>query len=160
MNIRSLLSSILIGAVASARSMTPMATLATARLAGRRTPGQLVLLDRPLFKYGALAMGVGELFGDKMKSAPDRTVFLGLLARVMSAGVAGAALAPRGHERAGAAVAVVTAVPLAYLTLAGRKQAMASIGQTRSGLIEDLLVVAAGVAIVALSTRETSASGL
>lgn len=160
MNIRSLLSSILIGAVASARSMTPMATLATARMAGRRTPGQLVLLDRPLFKYGALAMGVGELFGDKMKSAPDRTVFLGLLARVMSAGVAGAALAPRGHERAGAAVAVVTAVPLAYLTLAGRKQAMASIGQTRSGLIEDLLVVAAGVAIVALSTRETPASGL
>ena len=160
MNIRSLLSSILIGAVASARSMTPMATLATARMAGRRTPGQLVLLDRPLFKYGALAMGVGELFGDKMKSAPDRTVFLGLLARVMSAGVAGAALAPRGHERAGAAVAVVTAVPLAYLTLAGRKQAMASIGQTRSGLIEDLLVVAAGVAIVALSTRETPARGL
>jgi uncharacterized membrane protein len=160
MNIRSLLSSILIGAVASARSMTPMATLATARLAGRRTPGQLVLLDRPLFKYGAMAMGVGELFGDKMKSAPDRTVFLGLLARVMSAGVAGAALAPRGHERAGAAVAVVTAVPLAYLTLAGRKQAMASIGQTRSGLIEDLLVVAAGVAIVALSTRQSPASGL
>ena len=160
MNIRSLLSSILIGAVASARSMTPMATLATARMAGRRTPGQLVLLDRPLFKYGAMAMGVGELFGDKMKSAPDRTVFLGLLARVMSAGVAGAALAPRGHERAGAAVAVVTAVPLAYLTLAGRKQAMASIGQTRSGLIEDLLVVAAGVAIVALSTRQTPASGL
>ena len=72
--------------------MTPMATLATARLAGRRTPGRLVLLDHPLFKFGPLAMGVGELFGDKMKSAPDRTVFLGLLARVMSAGVAGAAL--------------------------------------------------------------------
>lgn len=39
MNIRSLISSALIGAVASARSMTPM------------------------------AMGVGELFGDKMTSA-------------------------------------------------------------------------------------------
>jgi hypothetical protein len=35
----------------------------------------------------------------------------------------------------------------------GRKQAMARIGQTRSGLIEDALVVAAGAAIVALSTR-------
>ena len=43
-------------------------------------------------------MGVGELLGDKMKSAPDRTVFLGLLARVMSAGIAGAALAPRGQR--------------------------------------------------------------
>ena len=146
-----LLSSALIGAVASARSMTPMATLATARLAGRRTPGRLVLLDHPLFKLGALAMGVAELFGDKMKSAPDRTVGLGLLARVMSAGIAGAALAPRGRERAGAALAVTTAIPLAYLTLAGRKRAMGRFGQTRSGLVEDALVVAAGVAVVALS---------
>ena len=56
----SLLSSALIGAVASARSMTPMATLATARMAGRGTTGNLMLLDRPLFKYGAMAMGVGE----------------------------------------------------------------------------------------------------
>ena len=148
-----LLSSVLIGAVASARSMTPMATLATARLAGRRTPGRLVLLDHPVFKFGALAMGAGELFGDKMKSAPDRTVFLGLLARVMSAGVAGAALAPRGREKAGAAVAVATAVPVAYLTLTGRKRAMARLGQTRSGLIEDALVVAAGAAVVAGSVR-------
>ena len=148
-----LLPSALIGAVASARSMTPMATLAAARLAGRRTPGALVLLDHPLFKFGALAMGVGELFGDKMKSAPDRTVFLGLLARGMSAGIAGAALAPRGRERAGAAVAVTTAVPLAYLTLAGRKRAMARLGQTPSGLLEDALIVAAGAAVVALTVN-------
>jgi len=153
MALRSLLPSILIGAVASARSMTPMATLAAARLAGRDTTGTLALLDRPLFKYGALAMGAGELAGDKMKTAPDRTVFLGLLARVMSAGIAGAALAPRGREQAGAAAAIATAVPLAYLTLAGRKQAMARIGQTRSGLIEDALVVTAGAAIVALATQ-------
>jgi uncharacterized membrane protein len=152
MNLRSLLPSVLIGAVASARSMTPMATLAAARVAGRGTTGELVLLDRPLFKYGALAMGVGELLGDKMKSAPDRTVFLGLLARVASAGIAGAALAPRGREKTGAALAVATAVPLAYLTLAGRKEAMAKIGQTRSGLIEDALIVAAGAAVVAWAT--------
>ena len=150
---RSLLSSALIGAVASARSMTPMATIAAARMAGRGTSGEVFLLDRPLFKYSALAMGAGELYGDKMKSAPDRTVFLGLLARVMSAGIAGAALAPRGREKAGAAVAVATAVPLAYATLAGRKKAMAQIGQTKSGLIEDALVVAAGIAVVTLATR-------
>ncbi|WUR15088.1 hypothetical protein E7V67_008270 [[Empedobacter] haloabium] len=149
----SLLSSALIGAVASARSMTPMATIAAARLAKRDTPGELFLLDRPLFRYGALAMGVGELAGDKMKTAPDRTVFLGLLARVMSAGIAGAALAPQGQEKTGAALAVATAVPLAYLTLAKRKDAMARIGQTKSGLIEDALVVAAGAAVVALATR-------
>ena len=148
-----LLSSALIGAVASARSMTPMALLATARLAGRRTPGRLVLLDHPLFEFGALAMGVGELFGDKMKSAPDRTVFLGLLARVMSAAIAGAALAPRGREPAGAVVAVATAVPLAYLTLAARKRAMARFGQTRSGLVEDALVFGAAVAVGVLSMQ-------
>lgn len=156
MKISSLLSSALIGAVASARSMTPMATISAARLANRHTSGKLVLLDRPVFKYGALAMGVGELLGDKMKTAPDRTVFLGLLARVASAVIAGAALAPEGREKTGAAVAVATAVPLAYLTLSGRKRAMASIGQTRSGLIEDALVVAAGAAIVALATRSQS----
>ncbi len=143
----------MIGAVASARSMTPMAAIATARLAGRNSPGRLVLLDHPLFKFGALAMGVGELFGDKMKSAPDRTVFLGLLARVMSAGIAGSALAPRGKEKTGALLAVATAVPLAYLTLAGRKRAMASVGQTKSGLVEDALIVSAGVAVVALAMR-------
>jgi uncharacterized membrane protein len=153
MNLRGLLPSFLIGVVASARSMTPMAALSAARLAGRRTPGRLVLLDHPVVKVGALAMGAGELLGDKMKMAPDRTVFLGLLARVMSAGIAGAALAPQGRERAGAAVAVTTAVPLAYATLAVRKQAMSRIGQTRSGLIEDALVVAAGIAVVALALR-------
>jgi len=114
----------------------------------------LVLLDHPLFKFGALAMGVGELFGDKMKSAPDRTVVLGLLARVMSAGSAGGALAPRGRERVGAAVAITTAVPLAYLTLAGRKRAMARFGQARSGLVEDALVAATGFAVVALAVRQ------
>jgi uncharacterized membrane protein len=135
--------------------MTPMATLATARLAGRRTPGRLVLLDHPLFEFGAVVMGAGELLGDKLESAPDRTVFLGLLARTLSAAIAGAALAPRGRERAGAAVAVATAVPLAYLTHAARKRAMARFGQTRSGLIEDALVVLAGITVVALSVRRS-----
>ena len=144
-----LLPSALIGAVASARSMTPMAALAAAHVAGRQTSGRLRLLTHPLFTAGALAMGVGELLGDKMRSAPDRTVFLGLLARVTSAGLAGAALAPRGRERAGAGVAVATAVPLAYATLAARKRAMRAIGQTKSGLIEDALTVGAGAAVVA-----------
>ena len=157
MKMPSLLFSGLIGAVASARSMTPMAAIATARLAGRQTPGSLILLDHPVVELGAVFMGVGELFGDKMKSAPDRTVFLGMLARVISAAIAGAALAPRDGERAGAAIAVATAIPLAYLTLYGRKQAIARMGQTRSGLVEDLLIVAAGAAVVILGTKPRQA---
>lgn len=153
MKYRGLLFSALIGAVASARSMTPMASIAAARLLGHRTPGKLLLLNHPVFTYGALAMGIGELLGDKMETAPDRTVFLGLLARVSSAGIAGAALAPHGREQAGAATAIATAVPLAYLTLAGRERAMARMGQTRSGLIEDALIVALGATVVALAVR-------
>lgn len=103
-------------------------------------------------------MGVGELVGDKMKTAPDRTVFLGLLARILSAGIAGAALASRGHERNGAVVAIATAVPLAYVTLNARKKAMVDMGQTASGLVEDALVVAAGLAIVAAATNATPRS--
>ena len=148
-----LLPSALIGAVASARSMTPMASLAAARLAGRRTRGRLWLLDCPVFRFGALVMGAAELFGDKMKSAPDRTVLPGMVARVASAAIAGAALAPRGRARAGAAVALGAAVPLAYLTLMGRERAMAHLGQTRSGLLEDLLAVAVGASIVWVATE-------
>jgi uncharacterized membrane protein len=149
-----LLPSLLIGAVASARSMSPMGALAGAHLAGRATPGKLMLLKQPLFTTGAMIMGVAELFGDKMRTAPDRTVPLGLIARIMSAGIAGAALAPRGSERMGGAVAVATAVPLAYLTLAARKRAMRQSGQTQSGLGEDLLVVAGALGVVIWATRQ------
>ncbi|MGV2880725.1 hypothetical protein D9O29_05870 [Pantoea vagans] len=153
MKITEFVYSVLIGFVASCRSMTPMAALAAARFAGRHTSGRLLLLDRPLFKYGALAMAVGELLGDKMKSAPDRTVFLGLSARMASAGIAGAALAPNGEEKIGAAIAISAAVPLACVTLAARKKAMTGMGQTRSGLIEDTLIVAIGAAVVFFATR-------
>ncbi|WP_313553482.1 hypothetical protein [Atlantibacter hermannii] len=155
MKITSFVYSAMIGLVASCRSMTPMAAIAVARIKKRDTPGRLLLLDRPLFKFGALAMGIGELFGDKMKSAPDRTVFLGMSARVASAGIAGAALAPSGKEKTGAAIAISTAVPLAYATLAARKKAVSGIGQTRSGLVEDTLIVALGAAVVFLATRPT-----
>ncbi len=153
MKITEFVYSALIGLVASCRSMTPMAALAAARIAGRDTSGRLILLDHPLFNYGALVMGAGELLGDKMKSAPDRTVFLGLSARVASAGIAGAALAPGGEEKTGAAIAISTAVPLAYATLAARKKAMGEMSQTKSGLIEDTLIVAIGAAVVFFATR-------
>lgn len=153
MKLGELLFSSLIGAVASARSMTPMAAIAVARLLGYKMPGRVVLLDRPLFRYGAVAMGAGELVGDKLESAPDRTVALGMLARVSSAGIAGAALAPEGRESEGACVAIATAVPLAYATLKARKRAIKKMGQTRSGVLEDALIVVAGVVIVALATE-------
>ena len=38
-------------------------------------PVQLTLLARPLFEFSALAMQAGELLGDNMKPAPNRTIF-------------------------------------------------------------------------------------
>ena len=61
--------------------------------------------------------------------------------------------AMRGREKLGAGLAIATAVPLAYLTLRGRRTAMRRIGQTKSGLIEDAVVVASGVATVAAAVR-------
>lgn len=145
MKIHGLLFSSLIGAVASARSMTPMTCIAAARLLGRRTPGRLVLLDRPLFRFGALAMGVGELFGDKMKTALDRTVFLGLLARVSSAGIAGAFWRPAAASR------LAQRRRRRPQSLSPISRWPAASAPSHSGLIEDALIVAAGVTIVALA---------
>jgi uncharacterized membrane protein len=148
MTVATLIPPLLIGVVAGARPMTPMAALAAADMAGRRTPGRLWLLDRPVLRWGAVASGLWEVIGDKMRWAPDRTVPLGLLARAMSAGIAGAALSGRGRDRVGAMLAIGAALPMAYATLAARKKAMRSMGQTRSGLVEDAIFVTAGLVVV------------
>jgi hypothetical protein len=65
--------------------MTPMAAVVAPRLARRRTPRALVLLDRPVYRFGALARRIDELFENKAKKASDRAAFLGPLARGLSA---------------------------------------------------------------------------
>lgn len=62
-----LLPSVLIGAAASARSMTPMAVIAAARLGRRATPGRLVLLDRPChLPVGCLKPSGGRFTGSEL----------------------------------------------------------------------------------------------
>ncbi len=91
-----------------------------------------------------------SLFAGGLKGEPGAGGVRRILA---SAGIAGGALAPRGRERRGAALAVGVAIPLSYLTLAGQKAALRRIGQTRSGIVEDLVVAGLGVATVAGATR-------
>jgi uncharacterized membrane protein len=148
-----LLPSALIGAVASARSMTPMATIAMARLAGRGAPGRLILLDHPLFKFGALAMGAGELFGDKMKSAPDRVVPAGIAARLVTGAIAGAAVAPNTARARAAAVGAAAAVAASYITFNLRMRALRRYGQTKSGLVEDVITVGSTLLVMGASRR-------
>lgn len=56
------------------------------------------------------AMAVAETAGDKMNTTPDRAIFLGLLGRAITAGFAGAALAPTRRQRLGAALGISAAI--------------------------------------------------
>jgi uncharacterized membrane protein len=138
-----MISSLLIGAVAGARSMTPLATVSVAARLGDLPPdsGAPDLLGHPVVVAGALMLAAGELAGDKMRSAPDRTVAAGMAARLVTGAVAGAALAPRRQRDLGAALGAAAAIAAAYATFALRMRAMRRFGQTPTGLVEDALAV-------------------
>lgn len=140
-----MLRSILMGIVAGQRSMTPLAALAAAAQRGTLpydTP-EGRLMEHPVIAAGGVAMAAAEIAGDKMKSAPDRTVFLGLLARTITGGFAGAALAPPRRGLEGAALGIGAAVASSYCGLAARKWAMQRWGQTATGFVEDAIVLSA-----------------
>ncbi|MCR5876022.1 hypothetical protein LRS10_18860 [Phenylobacterium sp. J426] len=92
---------------------------------------------------GSFALAVGEIMGDKIKSAPDRIVTAGMAARLATGGLAGAALAPHARRGLGAALGAAGAVVGAHLTFRLRMAALRRFGQTPSGLVEDALAGAA-----------------
>ncbi len=144
-----MLRSILMGLVAGQRSMTPLAALAGAARRGtlpHDTPGAR-LMAHPLITTGGVAMAALEMAGDKMKTAPDRTVFLGLLARTITAGFVGATLAPPKRQLAGAALGVGAAIASSYAGLTARKWAIARWGQTSTGFVEEAIMLTAANAI-------------
>lgn len=133
--------------------MAPLALLAGATRQGKLADDWIGgrLIKRPLGTTGAVGMAALEMAGDKMKSAPDRTVFLGLLARTITSSFAGAAVAPKGQRLAGAAVATAAAIASSYAGLALRKRAMTRYGQTATGFVEDALVLGAGAKVAGLA---------
>lgn len=144
-----MLRSFLIGLVAGQRGITPLASIAIAtnrREIGANLPFQK-LFRNPLFAAGATAFAAAEMAGDKMKSAPDRIVPIGLAVRSVTAAYAGAALAPRDQRAAGAAVAVVTALASSYIGWRIRCAAIERYGQTKTGLVEDAIVFGTGLAV-------------
>lgn len=147
--------SLLIGLVAGMRSMTPLAAV-TLAARGRRLPhpsGAPGLLHGRLALAGASTLAVGELLGDKMRSAPDRTVPPGLAARLVTGFLAAAALAHRRDRIAAGVLGAAGAVVSGYIGLAVRKQAIVRYGQTRSGLVEDAIALAATAMIVGTARR-------
>jgi uncharacterized membrane protein len=140
-----MLRSFLMGLVAGQRAMTPLSALAGAAQRGTlpHDNGPARLMESPLVSAGGVVMAAAEMAGDKMKTAPDRTVLLGLLARTITSGFAGAALAPPKRQVAGAALGVTAALASSYAGLAARKWAMKRWGKTSTGFVEDALVLAA-----------------
>lgn len=146
--------SILMGLVAGQRGMTPLAAIAAAARRGTLPPGAPLqgLMANPIIAGGAVAMAAAEMAGDKMKTAPDRIVPIGLVVRSITSAYAGAALAPRGQRAAGAALAVVAALGASYVGWRMRCAAMEKYGQTATGAVEDAAVLGSGLA-VALTPR-------
>lgn len=140
--------SILLGLVAGARSMSPLAAVANAARTGRLPSGAAApgFLSHPLVSVGTTALAVYELAGDKQKSAPDRIIAPAVVVRSLNAAFAGAMVAPRDRRWAGAAVAAGTAALASWLTWRARIGAIDRYGQTATGFVEDAIVVPLAIA--------------
>ena len=148
-----MLRSILIGLVAGQRGITPLAAIAMATYQGKiapRLPLQRLFMDRRV-TAAVTGLAAAEMAGDKMTSAPDRIVPIGLLVRSITSAYAGAALAPRNQRAAGAVVAMGTALVSSYFGWRLRCAAMERYGQTASGLVEDVIVATGGLASAGLA---------
>ena len=150
-----MLRSILIGLVAGQRGMTPLAVVAGAARRGALPADAPLgeLMATPLIATGAVAMAAAEMAGDKMKTAPNRTIVPGLLVRAVTAAYAGAALAPREERTRAALAASATAVASSFVGLALRLRAMERWGQTATGAVEDALVLGGGLAVANAGRR-------
>ena len=142
--------SILMGIVAGARSMTPLAMVANAARRGElpEDSGAPAFLAHPLVSFGTTALAVYELVGDKQKSAPDRIIPPAVVIRSLNAAFAAAALAPRRHRLAAALVTGTTAAVASYVTFAARMRAMRTHSQASTGFVEDAIVLSAATAAV------------
>jgi uncharacterized membrane protein len=152
-----MLRSFLMGLVAGQRGITPLAAITTATRSGDLAPDlplQTLLLN-PLIAAGTAALAAAEMAGDKMKTAPDRIVPVGLAVRSITAAYAGAAVAPRGRRLLGGAIAVGTALAASYIGWRLRCAAMQRYGQTATGFIEDAIVFGSGLAIAKPSIFRT-----
>ncbi|CAN7620730.1 hypothetical protein LJR164_004578 [Phenylobacterium sp. LjRoot164] len=150
-----MLRSFLIGLVAGSRSLTPLATVSDAARRGALPSdnGAPSWLGHPAVAAAVKLLAAGEIWGDKLASAPDRIVPAGIAARLVTGGLAGAALAPRRHAALGAFLGASAAVGAAYLTFNARMAAMRRAGQTSTGLVEDALTLGAAQAITQTARR-------
>jgi len=134
--------------------MTPLAAVSDAARRGAlpRENGWPVWLGHPAVVAVSKALSAGELWGDKLKSAPDRIVPAGIAARLVAGALTGAALAPRRLAVIGGLLGAGAAVGAAYLTFAARMRALRRYGQWPTGVVEDALALGLSQAVL-LSAR-------
>ena len=142
--------SLLIGLAGGMRSMTPLAAVALAANRGAlpRDNGAPAWLGHDAVVAGTVALAAGELLADKHHSSPDRIIPPGIAARLVTGAIAGAALAPRRHWQTGAALGALGAVASAYVTFNARIHAMEHHSQVTTGVLEDVVMLAATAAAV------------
>ena len=145
-----MLASFLMGLVGGQRAMTPLAVVSVAAACGGLPPdnGAPRLIAYPLVAAVTAALAAAELGGDKMKTAPDRIVPVGLTARFITSAIAGAALAPFRQRWLGATIGGSTAVAAAYPGWRARTASIPRYGQTPTGLVEDAVVIIGAVTIL------------
>lgn len=149
----SLFLAFLIGSFAGLRSLTAPAVVAWAAHLG------WLKLEPPLSLIGSLPaviiltlLAAGELVADKLPSTPKRTAALGLIARMVTGGIAGACVAVGGGQGAlpGAALGVVGGVVGAFVGYQVRSRVVKGLGvrDLYVALAEDLVAIAGCLWIV------------
>ena len=150
-----MLASFLMGLAGGQRAMTPLAVVSVAAAqhglaAGNGAPR---IIAYPLVAAATVALAAAEMAGDKMRTAPDRIVPVGLAARFITSAIAGAALAPFRHRWLGAAVGGSTAVAASYPGWRARVASIPRYGRISTGLVEDAIVLMGAIAILRMLVK-------
>jgi uncharacterized membrane protein len=144
-----------LAAIAGLRSMAAPALLSQTLRRGdleglRDTP--FTALGGPKVSTTLQLLMIGEMIGDKAPFVPSRTSAPGLLGRVLSGSLVGAALFVAGDRRPipGAALGAISAVAAAYVGEKLRVEATAKLGVPNpvAGLLEDSIVLFSGTRLL------------
>lgn len=120
------------------------------------TPGlagsPLRFMQKPLVASGFKLLAAGEIVADKLPGTPNRTAALGLLGRLLSGALVGAAWYKSRHGSAwgGAALGGAVAVAATFASFALRMGVSRAAGLPVAlvGVGEDALVLAGGAALL------------
>jgi uncharacterized membrane protein len=155
-----------LGAVAGMRSM--LAPTMTSRALAKRPdannadePARTLAAQQT--RYWLIPLAVGELVGDKLPFAPDRTISASMMVRAVSGGMTAAVLASARRQPillpalAGATAACVSAKVGA--SLRSRYASFGPFTNAALGITEDCLALAIGSAGLQRALGEMSGSG-